>query len=105
MQCPCITETDNRGIELLDPKRFVIAAMAPEDKIHVPAIIEIKCGIMTLMHDHPTTGHLGQDETICKTKERYWWPNINQWIADYVKRCATCQQNKNLTHQKKVPIY
>ena len=40
-----------------------------------------------------------------KVKERYWWPNMNQWIADYVKGCATCQQNKNLTHQKRVPIY
>ena len=60
---------------------------------------------MTLMHDHPTAGHPGRDETIRKTKERYWWPNMNQWIADYVKGCATCQQNKNLTHQKKVPVY
>ena len=60
---------------------------------------------MALMHDHPTTGHPGRDETICKTKEQYWWPNMNQWIADYVKECATCQQNKNLTHQKRVPTY
>ena len=60
---------------------------------------------MTLMHDHSTAGHLGWDETIRKTKERYWWPNINQWIVDHVKGCTTCQQNKNLTHQKKTPIY
>ena len=98
-------ETDNQGIELLDPKRFVIATIAPEGKIHVPAITEVKRGIMTLMHDHPTTGHPGRDETIRKTKERYWWPNMNQWIADYIKGCAICQQNKNLTHQKKVPVY
>ena len=90
---------------MLNPKQFIVATIAPEDKIHMPAITEIKRSIMTLMHDHPTAGHPGRDETICKVKERYWWPNMNQWIADYVKGCATCQQNKNLTHQKKVPIY
>ena len=30
---------------------------------------------------------------------------MNQWIANYVKGCAICQQNKNLMHQKRVPIY
>ena len=57
------------------------------------------------MHDHPTAGHLGRDETIQKTKEKYWWPNMNQWITDYVRGCAICQQNKNITHWKKTPVY
>src|SRR6266849_10189090 len=30
---------------------------------------------------------------------------MNQWIADYVKGCAICQQNKVQTHKTKVPIY
>jgi hypothetical protein len=30
---------------------------------------------------------------------------MNQWITDYVKGCAICQQNKILTHQKKTPLY
>ena len=30
---------------------------------------------------------------------------MNQWIADYVKGCTTCQQNKIITHRKKVPLY
>jgi len=52
-----------------------------------------------------TAGHLGQDETIRKTKQIYQWPAMNDWIADYVKGCAICQQNKNITHQKKTPLY
>src|SRR5882672_12848046 len=61
--------------------------------------------IMTYTHDHVTAGHLGRDETIRKTKENYQWPNMNGWIADYFKGCATCQQNKIITHQKKTPLY
>ena len=30
---------------------------------------------------------------------------MNDWIADYVKGCATCQQNKILTHKKRTPLY
>jgi len=42
---------------------------------------------------------------IRKTKEIYQWPAMNDWIADYVKGCTTCQQNKIITHQKKTPLY
>jgi len=60
---------------------------------------------MSHTHDHVTAGHPGQDETIRKTKEIYQWPVMNNWIADYVKGCTICQQNKIITHQKKTPLY
>ena len=30
---------------------------------------------------------------------------MNQWIANYVKGCATCQASKILTHKIKTPLY
>jgi hypothetical protein len=60
---------------------------------------------MLLTHDHPTTGHPGQDETIRKAKKFWSWKGMNEWIANYIKGCAICQQNKILTHQKKMPLY
>jgi len=30
---------------------------------------------------------------------------MNKWIANYVKGCATCQQNKIITHRKRTPLY
>jgi hypothetical protein len=30
---------------------------------------------------------------------------MKDWIANYVKGCATCQQNKNLTHKTRAPQY
>src|SRR6266545_5846051 len=30
---------------------------------------------------------------------------MKEWIAQYVKGCATCQQNKNITHKKRTPLY
>jgi len=30
---------------------------------------------------------------------------MKDWVANYIKGCATCQQNKILTHRTKVPLY
>jgi hypothetical protein len=30
---------------------------------------------------------------------------MNGWITNYIKGCATCQQNKIMTHWKKIPLY
>jgi len=90
---------------VLPAQKFKIATLKPETKISVPPIDIVKRGIMNLMHDHPSTGHPGRDETLCKTQERYYWLNMKEWIANYVKGCAICQQNKILTHRTKVPPY
>jgi hypothetical protein len=66
---------------------------------------ENKRSIMAMVHDHPTAGHPGRDETIRKAKQHVQWEGMNTWIADYVKGCAICQQNKVLTHKEKTPLY
>ena len=42
---------------------------------------------------------------IPEVKELYQWPKMNQWITNYIKGCATCQQNKIQTHKKKIPPF
>ena len=74
-------------------------------QIVVPPEIELKRKIMRRYHDDPTAGHPGRDETTQATKREYWWPNMNQWIENYVKGCTPCQQNKNLMHHTCTPTY
>ncbi len=50
-------------------------------------------------------GHLGCDETIRKAMEILPWTGMHQWIADYIKGCTICQQNKILTHWPRIPLY
>jgi hypothetical protein len=71
----------------------------------VPDSTEIRRDILNYLHDAPTAGHPGRDETIQMVKRQYWWPGMNTWIENYVKGCAPCQQNKNLTHQRHTPTY
>src|SRR6266851_5386663 len=35
----------------------------------------------------------------------YFWLLGRAWIAQYIKGCTTCQQNKNLTHVTRTPLY
>jgi len=86
-------------------QKFKIATVTLETKINVPPINAIKRGIMNLMHDHLSARHPRRDEMLCKTQERYQWPNMKEWIANYMKGCTICQQNKIITHRTKVPPY
>ena len=60
---------------------------------------------MLLVHNHPAAGHPGQDETIWKARMMTTWDGMNDWITEYVKGCATCQQNKIQTHKTKTPPF
>jgi hypothetical protein len=103
-------QEDNQGIVVIPVERFkaTISAMkhvTPEGKVCVPPLNEVKRGIMQLVHDHPMAGHLGRDETLWKTQEQYYWPGMKEWIMEYVKGCAMCQQNKILMHRKTMLTY
>jgi hypothetical protein len=67
----------------------------------VPDDTETCKDILDHFHNAPTAGHPGRDKTIQAIKRQYWWSNMNTWIEEYVKGCAPCQQNKNLTHIRK----
>jgi hypothetical protein len=85
---------------ILPPHRFVNVITIEEEPSE-----DQKKALMLLTHDHPTAGHPGQDETIRKAKKLQQWKGMNEWIVNYVKGCAVCQQSKILTHRKKTPLY
>ena len=97
-------KTDNHSVIVIPPEKCRTNILK-DNKIQVPPILEVKRGIMNLYHDHPLAGHPGCDETIRKVQERYSWPHMTQWITEYVKGCAICQQNKILTHKTRIPLF
>jgi hypothetical protein len=101
---------DNRDVALIPPERFInVARTDVEYRIVLNrAFLKLentKCNLMVLYHDHPTAGHPGRDETIQKVQQSHNWIGMKQWIADYVKGCAVCQQNKIQMHKRKTPLY
>jgi hypothetical protein len=76
-----------------------------EGRLVVPPDDDICREIARNWHDHRGAGHLGRDETFRKIQRQYFWPGGRTWIVQYVKGCATCQQNKNVTHKTRAPLY
>ena len=56
-------------------------------------------------HDHPMAGHPGAATTYFSVRRKYWWPGLKDYVQQYVKGCATCQQNKTDTQKKKPPLF
>jgi Chromo (CHRromatin Organisation MOdifier) domain/Integrase zinc binding domain len=58
-----------------------------------------------MWHEGPLDSHPRRDEMIRHINKEYFWPGARSWTTEYVKGCTTCQQNKNLTHHIKTPIF
>ncbi len=55
-------------------------------------------------HNAPVYGHPGINKTYQLMSHRYWWPNMQQDVWDYVRGCAECQRNKINTRPTKAPL-
>ncbi len=53
-------------------------------------------------HDHALAGHPGVASTYFSIQRNFWWPGLQNFVCQYIKECATCQQNK-ADHQRKKP--
>ena len=66
---------------------------------------DLKKGVLHFYHDTPVAGHPGISNTFSLLKCDYWWPNMKQFVTDYMKGCAQCQANKVNTHRTRPPLY
>lgn len=48
-------------------------------------------------HDTPTGGHIGTCRLLKRLRSKYYWFNMKRTIAEYIKRCEKCIQNKHRT--------
>src|SRR6266702_140534 len=75
-----------------------------EGRCVVTGGMEYKRTFIQIHHDAPVYGHPGINKTYQLTGQRYWWPNMQQDVKDYVRGCAECQRNKINTWPTKAPL-
>src|SRR5712675_1182720 len=119
---PIITPLRSKVHEAQEQHRAVLKAWSPlhsisegadeergdwqkEGRLVIPPDETLKREILQLLHDAPTAGHPGRDETFAQVSDSYWWPGMQTWVTKYVTGCAICQQNKNITHRTRTPLY
>ncbi len=53
--------------------------------------------VLKLIHDMPTTGHLGRDKTLAAARRFNFWPLMLLDIGRYVAQCISCGKHKGTT--------
>ena len=62
-----------------------------------PDNLEERRRVLQAYHNHPLAGHLGIVNTIHLLRQTYQGKDMKNFAENYVKGCATCQQNKPCT--------
>jgi len=61
--------------------------------------------ITSICHDSKWVGaHMGRDKTIQRVSERFYFPNLSEYIEAYIAICPSCQCSKHSKLKPKVPM-
>jgi hypothetical protein len=63
-------------------------------KIFLEDNLEKRRTILRELHDGPTGGHPGITNTWNIVKKSYEGPRLRQFVEEYVRGCAKCQESK-----------
>jgi hypothetical protein len=80
-----------------------------DNRIYVPDTNDLRLRILRHKHDHPLSGHFGQNRTLELIRRDYTWPGICTFIKDYMSSCTSCAHAKVPRHKpygllKQLPI-
>ena len=65
-----------------------------DDRLYVPKVGTLRDECVEAVHSNPQFGHYGVARTIRKVKEVFYWERISVDVANFVKKCDSCQHVK-----------
>ena len=80
-----------------------------DGRMYIPEANDLRLCVLKYKHDHPLSGHFGQNRTLELIRCEYTWPGIRTYVKDYIKSCTACAQAKTPRHRpygmlKQLPI-
>src|SRR6266581_2596606 len=80
-----------------------------DNRIYVPNSNDLRLWILCYKHDHPLSGHFGQNRTLELAHHNYTWLGIHAFVKDYMSSCTSCAHAKTPRHKpygllKQLPI-
>ena len=60
--------------------------------------------LLTLAHDIPLAGHLGQTKNWERLVPHFFWPNMSEKVKEVCSSCTTCQASGKTGGEPKVPL-
>lgn len=64
------------------------------NRLYVPKSRDLRRVVIRECHSTYWAGHPGEDRTTALVQQGYYWPQMRDDIADFVKTCLICQQDK-----------
>ena len=80
-----------------------------DDQIYISDTANLQLQILQYKHNHPISGHFGQNQTMELVRCKYVWLKLCDSVKSYVKSCTTCMRSKSQRHHpygllKQLPI-
>ncbi|KAJ1130785.1 hypothetical protein NDU88_009132 [Pleurodeles waltl] len=60
--------------------------------------------LLTLSHDIPLAGHLGQTKTWSRLVNHFFWPEMSEKVREFCSSCVTCQASGKTGGKPKAPL-
>ena len=70
-----------------------------DQRIYVPDSNDLRLRVLQNKHDHPLSGHFGQNKTLALVRQDYFWPNMRTMVQEYCNSCTTCKCAKSQRHK------
>jgi hypothetical protein len=67
--------------------------------IFVPESRDLRLHILQSFHYYPVSRHVGVNKTLSVIRQEYTWPNVQEFVADYVKSYTNCARSKAKRHK------
>jgi hypothetical protein len=60
--------------------------------------------IIKSFHDSAIAGHLGEDKTYDKIRNRYYWLGMHKDVQSWIRTCDQCNRRKSPSHPVRLPL-
>ena len=70
-----------------------------DQQIYVPDSRDLWLHVLQSFYDNPISGHYGVNKTLSVIQWEYTWPNIQDFITNYIQSCTTCSRTKAKCHK------
>ena len=71
---------------------------------HTQIVIPSSLQSTVLQQLHDNSGHLGEQKTVAKVTECYYWPGYGGDVAKWIQECRECQRRKPPHQAQKAPL-
>jgi len=94
----------NEPCILLPDHLFALTNPVEVHKVFLEDDPNLRRDVLQTLHDSPAAGHPGISNTWELVRKQYKGPRLREFVEQYVKGCAHCQESKTNIHQSKAPL-